>query len=180
MKLRAAVVDVETTGLNNATDEVVELGLVLFEFDHLTGQVLSTVEEYTGLRDPGRPIPEGASRAHGLTWDDVRGHALDDARVKRLLSSAMFLIAHNMKFDRGFIERLYPEARRMKWLCSMDGVNWKAKGFPSKGLQQLLERHGLVAEAAHRALDDAKNTLRLLAQPQGGKTYLSELVSGLK
>lgn len=181
MKLRATIVDVETTGLDNRSDEVVELGMVMFEFDRFTGQVGETVDEYSALRDPGREIPEAASRAHGLKWDDVRGHALDDARVRSILERTHVLIAHNMKFDRGFIERLYPETRRMAWLCSMDGVAWRRKGFPSKGLQELLRAHQMTAESAHRALDDAKNTLRLLRQAQrDGSTYLKELMAGLR
>lgn len=181
MKLKASILDVETTGLDNRTDEVVELGIVLFEFDRFSGEVLGIVEEYSELRDPGRPIPIEAAQAHGITDADVRGRKLDDARVRSLLARSTLLIAHNMRFDRGFIERLYPESRRMKWLCSMDGVAWKSKGFASKGLQSLLKAHSFQAEAAHRALDDARNTLRLLSQAQpDGKTYLAELLAGLR
>lgn len=181
MKLRASILDVETTGLDSRTDEVVELGIVLFEFDRFTGQVLGVVDEYSALRDPGRPIPPAATRAHGITDDDVRGCRLDDDRVRSLLGRSSLVIAHNMRFDRGFIERLYPEARRLTWLCSMDGVAWRRKGFSSKALQELLRAHNFTAEAAHRALDDARNTLRLLSQPQqNGGTYLAELLSGLR
>jgi DNA polymerase-3 subunit epsilon len=179
MKLRAAVIDVETTGLDPQNDEVVELGVVLFSFDALSHTGIEIEEEYSSLRDPGRPIPEGATRAHGLRWDDVRGCALDDARVRGLLERASFLVAHNAPFDRGFMERLYPETHRMKWLCSMEGVAWKAKGFRSRALQQLLRAHQIGEGAAHRALDDARNTLRLLSLPQpDGRTYLAELLSG--
>ncbi len=178
MKLKASIVDVETTGLDNRTDDVVELGIVLFEFDFATGQVLSTIEEYSSLRDPGRPIPPGATSAHGITDDEVRGQRLDDDKVRAILSKSSFLIAHNARFDRGFLERLYPETRRMQWRCSMDEVPWRNKGFRSKGLQELLRNHNLTAEAAHRALNDARNTLRLLSQAQpDGKTYLAELLA---
>lgn len=181
MKLKACIADVETTGLNNITDEVIELGLVLFEFDHLSGEILGVVEEYSGLRDPGRPIPAGATQAHGLTWDDVRGQALDDATVRRVLQSSSMMIAHNAKFDRGFVERLYPEIRRLPWICSMNDVAWRNKGFRSKGLQELLRYHNIVAESAHRALDDARNTLLLLSQRQSdGSTYLAELLGRLR
>lgn len=181
MKLRACIADVETTGLSNTSDEVIELGLVLFEFDRFTGEVYGVVEEYSGLRDPGRPIPAGATEAHGLTWDDVRGKVLDDAAVRRIFERSTMMIAHNARFDRGFLERLYPETRRLRWICSMDGVAWRDKGFPSKGLQELLRRHNIVAESAHRALDDARNTLRLLACKQNdGRTYLSDLLARLK
>ncbi|MBI5086705.1 MAG: DNA polymerase III subunit epsilon [Acidobacteria bacterium] len=178
MRLKASILDVETTGFSHAADEVIELGIVLFDFDPLTGVAGSVVEEYGGLRDPGRPIPEDATKAHGLTWDDVRGHALDDAAVRRILARSAFLIAHNARFDRGFIERLYPETALMQWRCSMDDIPWRGRlGFRSKGLQQLLGDHGIGVDTAHRALDDARNTLRLLSRTQpDGRTYLAELL----
>lgn len=175
----AAVVDVETTGFSHTTDEVVELGLVLFSFERETGRVVEIVEEYSGLRDPGRPIPAGATEQHGLTWDDVRGHALDQETVGRILGRAEFVIAHNARFDRGFVARLFPEAGRASWKCSMNGIPWYERGFPSKGLQELLARHGLDVATAHRALDDARNTLRLLSLEQAdGRTLLAELLAG--
>lgn len=178
MRLKACIADVETTGLSNTTDEVIELGLVLFEFDRFSGEVYGVVDEYTGLRDPGRPIPAGATEAHGLTWDDVRGKMLDDIAVRSIFARSSMMIAHNARFDRGFVARLYPECGRLPWMCSMDGVAWRNKGFRSKGLQELLRHHNIVAEAAHRALDDARNTLRLLSQKQGdGRTYLSDLLA---
>jgi DNA polymerase-3 subunit epsilon len=181
MKLKACIADVETTGLSNTSDEVIELGLVLFEFDAISGEVYGVVDEYTGLRDPGRPIPAGATEAHGLTWDDVRGKMLDDLAVRNIFARSTMMIAHNARFDRCFIERLYPEARRLRWICSMDGVAWRTKGCRSKGLQELLRHHNIVAEAAHRALDDARNTLLLLSHKQGdGRTYLSELLARVK
>lgn len=180
MKLRASIVDVETTGLNPAADEVVELALVLFSFDPRTGTDIQVLDEYCGLRDPGRPIPAGATGAHGLTDADVRGQALDEERVRSILARSHCLIAHNVSFDRGFVERLFPEARRLPWLCSMDGIDWRGRGQASKGLQQLLAAHRIEPGSAHRALDDARATLRLLATVQpNGRTYLADLISRL-
>ena len=176
----AAIVDVETTGFSSTTDEVVELGIVLFSFDPATGRLAGIVEEYCGLRDPGRPIPQGATDQHGLTWDDCRGHCLDGAAIRRILQCAGVVIAHNQSFDRSFVSRLFPEAETVRWACSMNGIPWYRKGFRSKGLQQLLRAHNIEVETAHRALDDARNTLRLLVCEQpDGRTYLSELLDAL-
>jgi len=178
MKLRACIVDTETTGFFPANDDLIELGLVLFEFDSITGEVGDILVEFSGLHDPGREIPYGATQAHGMTWDDVRGHQLDHSQVRAIFASAAILIAHNARFDRGFVTKLYPEVAHSEWRCSMDGIPWRTKGFASKGLQQLLSRHGLLVETAHRALDDARNTLRLLSHRQlDGRTYLVDLLN---
>ncbi len=178
MKLRATVIDTETTGFSPASDDLIELGLVLFEYDPVLGEAGAILEEYSGLRDPGRPIPAGATQAHGMTWDDVRGRNLDDAAVRSILARSAFLIAHNARFDRGFVAKLYPEVDRAQWRCSMDGIPWRARGFRSKGLQELLRDHNIDVSTAHRALDDARNTLKLISLRQpDGRTYLSELLS---
>ena len=150
----AAFVDVETTGLSTRYDEVIELAVALFAFDRNTGEIIDIVDEYSGLRDPGRPIPAGATGVHGIRDCDVKGKRLDDGQVLRLINQAEFLVAHNESFDRPFVEGLYPEVVGKTWLCSMNGVPWRRKGFASRGLQSLLRDHGIKPERAHRGAPD--------------------------
>jgi DNA polymerase-3 subunit epsilon len=172
------VVDVETTGFS-LVDEVVEIGLVLFAFERQSGQVLGIIEEYAGLREPACEIHPGAIRVHGLTMDYLRDMRLNAVRVEDILLRTEFLIAHNVAFDRRFVVPLFPTAGMKPWYCSMSGINWGAKGAPSKGLQNLLSWHGIEVERAHRAVEDARATLMLLSVQQGnGTTYLHELVRG--
>jgi DNA polymerase-3 subunit epsilon len=173
----AAFVDVETTGLDHRSDEVVELAIVLFAYDRSTGRILDIIDNYTGLRDPGRPIPKGATAVHGIRDRDVRGKRLDDRRVLSLIGQADFLVAHNASFDRAFVERLYPQVKGKFWACSMRGVPWKDMGFASRALQNLLRDHGIVPKRAHRGADDAAAALSLLAkQDANGRYYFSYLV----
>ena len=58
----AGCIDVETTGLSPYTNEIIELGLVLFAFNRQTGKIIEVLEEYTGLREPVCSISWGASR----------------------------------------------------------------------------------------------------------------------
>lgn len=159
----AGFVDVETTGLDPDTDEVVEFAISLFAFQPHSGEIVGIVDQYSGLRDPGRPIPSRASAIHGIGDADVKGKRLNDRLIRALVGQSEFLIAHNASFDRPFVERLYPEARDKIWLCSMNGVPWKRLGFPSKGLQNLLKAHGINPGRAHRGLDDVEAALALLS-----------------
>lgn len=173
----AAVLDVETTGLDPRRDEIIELAIVLFQFDPAGAIVRESVEEYVGLREPSIPIPPEATRVHGLTDRDVAGRRLDEARIRALAARAEFIVAHNARFDRPFVERLLPDVFRGKtWLCTCHGVDWKARGAPSKSLP-VLTRHFGIRHTAHRALGDARATLALLrVRDPDGRTVLAELL----
>ena len=176
----ACFLDVETTGLSSSYDEIVELALCLFEFTRDTGEITGIVDQYVGLREPDRHISRGAAMVHGLSMDDVRGKCLDIDRVEAMLGKAEFLIAHNASFDRGFMVRMFQACSGKQWLCSMNGINWKGKGFTSRGLQNLLRDHGIKVKRSHRARDDVRATIKLLSQRDGsGKCYFFELLEKL-
>lgn len=123
----AAFVDVETTGLSPQSDEVVEFATALFAFDRTSGRIKGVVDEYVGLRDPGRPIPAKVTEVHGIRDHDVRGKRLDDGRILELMSQAEFLVAHNAPFDSGFVERLCSCFRaRMKTAFTTSNTYWTA------------------------------------------------------
>ena len=55
--VKAAVLDTETTGLNPATDKIIELGIVVFEYSTETGQAYRVLETFDELEDLSMPIP---------------------------------------------------------------------------------------------------------------------------
>lgn len=176
----ACFIDVETTGLSPKTEEIIEIAICLFAYRKDTGEITEIVDQYVGLREPCVPISPGAARVHGLRMKDLCGQQLDVDRVEAMLHSAEFVVAHNAPFDRGFVSRLVPVSSNKQWVCSMSGINWKRKGFPSRGLQNLLRAHGISAGRAHRAEDDVLATLELLAHcGADGKPYFKELLAKL-
>ncbi|RKO65754.1 exonuclease domain-containing protein [Desulfofundulus salinus] len=173
----AGILDVETTGLDSKADEIVELSLILFTFNRKTGEILEIVDEYCGLREPSVPIRKETSRIHGIYKRTVRGKTLDHSKIESMIARAEFFVAHNARFDWGFVVRMFPSAAEKPWLCSMNGINWKEKGFLSKGLQNLLKDHGIEPETKHRAGHDTRATLTLLSMcNSNGKTYFWELL----
>ena len=173
----AAVLDVETTGLSRYSDEIVELAVVLFRYDRAKGQVLEVVSEYSGLREPSCPIRRAATAVSGITRRMIRGLNLDYPRILAMLRQADFIVAHNAKFDRGFVERLMPSLRNKTWLCSLSGIEWAAKGFTCRHLEDLAAAHKIENPCAHRASGDAATLLALLShRPRYRKPYLHELL----
>jgi DNA polymerase-3 subunit epsilon len=171
-----AIIDVETTGLDPDKDEIIELGVLLFEFDGSTGEIQRVVDEYSGLREPTCPIKREASRKHRLTRSKLRGKSIDVDKATELLKKADIFISHNARFDSDFLSRFMRVPAR-PWLCSMNGIPWKKHGHTSKALEALLQAHGLAQRQAHRALADCRAILGLLSSPcPRGYTYLRQLL----
>lgn len=174
---RGVIVDCETTGFSNR-DELIEIGILAFDFNRATGEVHDVVDQYSGLREPSCPIPADATAKHGLTIEHVRGQTIDAVKCAILLDTADVIIAHNASFDRRFVGSLFPSIQSKRWLCSMNGVDWRRYGHSSKALQSLLADFDIEPAAAHRALDDANATLQLISQTNAstGETYLAEIL----
>lgn len=173
----ALLVDVETTGLNPSIDEIVELGMVLFDFSLHTGDGVSIRDEYVGLREPGVSVSRGAMAVHGITPDSLQGRKLNSSRVNSLLQSADVIIAHNARFDYAFLTRLFPLAAERAWRCTLRQVDWGR--VPSRRLTELLTIHGISVAQTHRAGADCHALLALLQEiGSHGRSYLWELTHG--
>ena len=161
---RAVVVDTETTGTDPAGDEIIELGMVVFEFDTATGFALRVVDTYDGLEQPSRPIPPEVTQIHGITDAMVAGKRIDDARVTGLLKDVVLVVAHNAAFDRQFLERRLPAFADVPWGCSFKEIPWAIEGYGSAKLDYILNMRGYFHEA-HRAEADCLALLEVLQMP---------------
>ncbi len=160
----AVILDTETTGLDPAVDELIELALVRFQWDTATGQVLQVVASYDALEQPVGAIPASATRIHGITADMVQGQRIDEARVGALLRDVSLVIAHNAAFDRQFAEKRFPLFQSIPWSCSLKEIPWAEEGFGSAKLDYLLGCTGYFHEA-HRAEADCMALLQILQYP---------------
>lgn len=161
---RALLVDVETTGLSHANDTIIELGVILFTYDASTGRVCEVKRAESWLQDPGRPLPEVIVRLTGITDADVRGQQIDEAAFREMSEGVTFIIAHNASFDRPFIDRRFPFLSDIHWGCSMSDVPWHSLNRGSLKLDYLLYLHtSSFLDTHHRALDDCRATLHVLA-----------------
>lgn len=156
--------DTETTGLARETDKIIELGLVLFEYDREDGSLIRVVERYNGLEDPGFPIPPESTKVNHITDEMVAGLCIDSDKVAQLCDQAEFIVAHNAGFDRFFCEKRFPFMATKPWACSFTQVDWATEGISSGKLEFIAYRLGFFFEG-HRAELDCLAMLEALSRP---------------
>ncbi len=147
-------IDLETTGTNATRDRIIEVGLC-----EVAGGEL--VEQWSSLVNPGRPISPFIQNYTGICDAMVKQapRFCDLAEDLRDRLQGKLLVAHNARFDHGFLKN---EFRRLglnfapRLLCTLKLSGKLYPGHRRHGLDALIERHGLNCQARHRALDDAR------------------------
>jgi len=171
------ILDTETTGLDSQVDDVIELGMVLFEYAPATGRVYRIVDTFDELRDPGRHIPAEITAMTHITDDMVRGRSIDEAAVDAFVARATMVIAHNAAFDRPFVEKQWGVFATKPWGCSMTQVHWRDEGVATQKQELIALCLGFFYDA-HRAVNDCRALLHILASalPLSGQPALKPLL----
>ncbi|NLM39640.1 MAG: 3'-5' exonuclease [Firmicutes bacterium] len=155
-------VDVETTGLNPIADRVIEIFMLKL---WSSGEV----EEYGTLINPGRPLPEIITEITGLTDEDLADSPseADVAQNIRDFIGNGTLVAHNLQFDRRFLNAMFQRTKQPP--LSDSGIDTLALArnlfpklciYPGGGgshkLSNLMYHFGLdgLYSNSHRARDD--------------------------
>lgn len=176
-----AYVDLETTGTHTGVDSITEVAIVRTEHGKVT-------ERWSSLVDPGVPIPDPIQQLTGITDAMVAG-APDIGQllpeIQRLLNGAA-LVAHNARFDAGFLRRAFRRRdQRFDYpvLCTVRLSRALYPQHRRHNLDALIQRHGLSVENRHRAMTDAKILPELvgrMAEEHGWETIEAQFASQLK
>ncbi|MEO9174819.1 MAG: exonuclease domain-containing protein [Gaiellales bacterium] len=172
---RFCVVDLETTGVGRGA-RIVEIGAVRIER-------LEVVGSLERLVDPGVPLPPVITSITGIRPRDLKGAGPVGPALRELLRLAegCVLVAHNARFDVGFLQRALGaiDGRRLE-LPVLDTVALARRLLAGRGLRcdlhSLADRFSLPTQPIHRALPDALATGELLvhliglAQERGART----------
>ena len=141
--------DLETTGLNSASDRIIDVGAVKFRGNE-------QIDQFHSLVNPRIALSEFIISLTGITqadvdtapdWNSVR----DD--LKEFIGNAR-LVGHNVEFDVGFlrshgikVDQLSYDTEQMARVALPQG--------PEFGLVRLAQRFGVMHDDPHRALSDA-------------------------
>jgi DNA polymerase III epsilon subunit family exonuclease len=153
------VVDVETTGRDPLTSELVEIGAVRMRGTEV-------VDRWSTFVNPGRPIL--GHQIHGITDQDVQGAPApaDAVRAFRAFAGDAVLVGHNVGFDLGFLEAAAGDGIHYQPGQYFDTLLIAREGYPdqeSYKLADLARFFGVAQETSHRALADAEATAGLVS-----------------
>ena len=167
-----AIVDLETTGAHPAWDRVTEIAVVEVQ----DGEVVS---EWSTLVNPGTSIPPAIQALTGITNAMVAdAPAFEDLAtgLYERLEGRVF-VAHNARFDYGFLRREFERAGlrfQARTLCTVKLSRRLYPDHARHNLDSLIDRHGLKftlnCGSRHRAMGDAQAVwqfLRVAAEEHG-------------
>jgi DNA polymerase-3 subunit epsilon len=170
-ELSYTVFDTETTGLDPATDEILQIGATRL----IAGRLLKG-ESFEQLVNPGRSIPAEGIAIHGITPAMVAGQPPITTVLPAFHAYARdtVLVAHNAAFDLRFFQ-LKEAATGLRFEQPvLDTLLLSAVVHPaqtSHRLEAIAERFGVSVQGRHTALGDAlvtaeifRRMLPLLAQ----------------
>ena len=144
--------DLETTGLDPKSDEIIEIGIARFQNGQITAQ-------YQQLVKPSIPIPAEITHLTGIHQEDVE----DAPQISEICSelSDFFcdtpVIAHNAQFDVSFMSKL-DMLETNPVIDTFELASIVLPSAPRYSLSSLTTTMGIKLENAHRALDDAVAT----------------------
>ncbi len=146
-------IDIETTGLSEDRDAIIEIGAVKFKGHRVE-------DEWSSVINPGRHIPEFITGLTGISDVEVRNapRFRDISQELEAFVGDAPVVGHNVRFDLGFLQKVgilhYNEV--------IDTYELAAVLMPTASrynLGSLGKQLGILLPATHRALDDAKVTM---------------------
>src|SRR5687767_13568311 len=176
-----AIVDLETTGGQPGWDRVTEIGVIEVDGFEVSG-------EWSTLVNPGAAIPAPIQALTGITNEMVAAapsFAELAADLYERLAGRLF-VAHNARFDYGFLRREFERAGikfLAKTLCTVRVSRRLYPHAEGHDLDSLLERHALECNGRHRALPDATAAwafLRVATEEHGAEVMMTAARQALR
>jgi DNA polymerase III subunit epsilon len=149
-----AFVDVETTGCAPGRHRVIDVAVI--------GARGGEIEfEWQSLVNPGGRVSAGITALTGIDNDmlvDAPPFEEIAAELRAKLAGRVF-VAHNVRFDYGFIRREFAflgDDWRAPHLCTVRLSRALYPEMAHHNLDAVIERHGFTIQQRHRAMPDAR------------------------
>ncbi len=158
---RVVVLDTETTGLNTAQDEIIELAALKIGAGGITGYFHAYLKN-------SRPVGESV-KIHGLEDEFLAAAGKEPAEVLRSFfdfCAGCVLVGHNLSFDLAMLRSSAARLRLGEFPADhfYDTLEMTRRFFPLKRytLENICRELGIVQRHPHWALGDAEASAELL------------------
>lgn len=147
------VLDCETTGRRAEYHRIIEIGLIIIEQGEVTATWKTYINPETALPPIIRDITgiDPAALSAAPRFSDIADSLLETL-------AGRVLVAHNARFDYGFLRNEFSRAGKQystKPLCSLKLSRAMYPQFAKHSLDQIIKRFEFSVSSRHRALDDA-------------------------
>ena len=163
-EINICFIDVETTGLKKEEDEIIEIALRLLKIDKATGSILSIEKSYESFNDSNSVLDPKITLITGITKGMIKDEKIDWTIVGEIFDNSDLIVAHNARFDRGFLDRYLAISKEKIWACSHRDIEWLERGFVKNSLELLSIWHGFYYDS-HRAMNDVDALIHLVIHP---------------
>ena len=169
------IVDLETTGCNVTYDRIIEIGIVEITEEGVT--------EWSTLINPRDRISETIQRVTGITNEMLETAPYFEQVAKDILLrlQGKLFIAHNVRFDYGFLRNEYARLAypyKSKLMCTVKLSRYLYPECDGHSLEKIIARHRIYVTDRHRAMEDARATYAFMkiAEEDHGKEKVNEAV----
>lgn len=151
--------DLETTGLNVETDNIIEIGALRVTNGKVT-------ERFIEFLKPEQPISPMITNITGITNEMVANARNTKSIIRDFIEFCGddVLLGHNILFDYKFTKKYaveYGFPFEKKGIDTLKIARQVLKNLESKSLGALCEHYHIVNQAAHRAYHDALATAKI-------------------
>lgn len=155
-----AVIDIETTGVNPATDEIIDLGF--YQFDGL-----KLTRTYSSLVRSENSVSSFITKLTGITNEQLKKAPIWSQVEPELLSlEGHSLLAHNASFEESFLKRYFDRLPADESRESyQDSLFYLALLFPEAAtlnLEYFINLLGIADKEEHRGLADSRDLLKTI------------------
>ena len=173
------VLDTETTGLDAQEERIIEVAAIRVQNGVTTGR-------YSTFVNPGKRVPDKITELTGITNEQakngkqyaVMAHELD------AFMGNLPMVAHNSKFDAGFVDVAFRVGGIRKKINHIDTIPMAREAFPNMvnyKLATLIPALNLAnGPQTHRAMDDVLATAELFKLCRGKLKAMDEIAKEMR
>lgn len=173
-----AILSAETTGIT-PSDELIELGITICAYSPVDMKITRIVNAQRFFEQPSKPIHPEATKRHGHTAESLEGMRFPDDAIQELFtrSNCNFIIAHNAKFVRKYIDKRFAFLHdlSLKWTSLSHDVDWNNNDCYSTSLNDLAKHFGFSFEQRNTIASNAAVAVILSEAPESFKKIITAL-----